>query len=171
MSGSLAATGLFGNALQALKRLVASSSHFQALVGAADEDAAMASIHAPEASDRDDGSKAAMPRAIVSISDFNTHNSGSATWSNNGNLDLCFEFVPPEEYASSSDDSYSWFVTKIGEIIDDMRAKSGHANENPAIGSYINLRTLQLIDGPAQALQDEEEGELFYGVCFSVSWM
>lgn len=170
MSGSLQATGLFGNALEALKRIVAASPTFRAVVGAGSENDAMQFIHAPEARDRA-GEDDPMPRAIVGISMFETNNTGSATWNNFGALDLSFEFVPPGNLQNSADDCYTWFVNQISGILSDMRERSGHANEVLATGTYLNVIGLQLVDGPAQGIEDEEGGKLFYGVSFTVRWM
>jgi hypothetical protein len=170
MSGSLAAAGLFGGALEGVKRLVASSPTFRNVVGAGSEDDAMRFIHAPEASDRE-GEEDPMPRAIVGIASFETRNSGSATWNSQGMIDLSFEFVPPSNLHNNRDDCYTWFVNQISGILTDMQTRSGHANEVLATGTYVNMRSAQLVEGPGQAIPDEEGGRLFYGVCFSIPWM
>lgn len=169
MPSNYAASGMFGNALEAVRHLVASSQTFRNIVGAGSETDAMRYVHAPEASDRD-GEEDPMPRAIVGIATFETTNFGSATWSDRGTLDLSFEFVPPSNLTGNRDDCYAWFVTKVGEILTEMRTNSGSANEVTGTGSYLNMRQIQLVEGPGQGVLDEEGGKLFYGVCFSIPW-
>lgn len=167
----LEGTGIFGTSIWALARLVASSAAFRTIVSAATEDEAMDSIYSLTASDRDANGALThpRPRAIIGHAGFNLRIKGCATIEADGMLELAFELDPPAEYIDDENASHEWFCNTIGPVISEMAHNCAKALESGS-GTYLNLRTLSLVEGPGPSNPDEENGDKFFGVAFHVGW-
>lgn len=159
--------GSFARVLASLVYLVAASTKFQTLVGAASADAALAFIHWPYAPDE----TPVRPRAIVQPPGMvELAGLGTGTWKEVGSAWLSFEFLPYSDPPDPKTDIIE-FLSQFGEIIDEMMEISRANLASPAVTeTYMNIRSMNLIEGPSDCNPAENAGVLFYGVTFAMHW-
>jgi len=150
----MAITGIFSQPYS-LKLLVAASSTFQTVVGAANATAALAYIHFPRAEESDSPSW-----AIVSDEDtpLRREKKGTGYWADEGSLMLSFDFFVPGDNDDTVESSEEWFLQQAGDIISDMEALAG---EGEPVAGQTHLAVLAFVhrDGPWE-LDTAEFGEL-----------
>jgi len=160
--------------MQGLANLVADSTQFRSLVGAADQAAALKEIHFPYAEDHDDDDDgeldAGRPRAIINPGPgFKMTNKGAQSWNAIGNLYLCFEIVPDTVLHPKRDDQLLAFTNIIGRIMFEMMLNSAR-NLLGGGGTHLNMYEFDLVDGPGECVI-EDESELFYAIIWLISWV
>ena len=164
MAVSLPGTGVFSNNTRALQKLIAASDTFQAMCGVSTEVAALAHVHSPEASDRE-GEEDQRPRAIVIASAPQRSKKGPGSWSNHGCSLLSIEFVAPDAFKHSPQDAFAWVLQQLDNILLEMEATSDSRS-----GGYLNMTGWRTVEGPAQAIKDNENQDDFWGVTLEVDW-
>jgi len=160
--GSNAASGIMALPKSYLRTLLAASSTFQAWVGVADAESALAYIHIT-ALDATDG-EFDRPFGLVSDADPATFarraEGGGAgnTYIDEGVLHLYLEAA----VAASGHEAQDYeFTNTVSGIIADMSAIAG-------TGSYLNAVDFEIVSGPARSGEDEDSD--YYQVVVSVTW-
>lgn len=134
------ATDSLSLCLENLRRTVAASATFRAVVGAADEAAARLRVHKFEA--KDDGSQP-MPRAVVGYADAQEADGEAVgVLIRSGPLYVAFEFPTPEAYLDDRSDGCTDFTNKLGAILREM-AEAAAADPS----SYLPVASFTL-NGP-----------------------
>jgi len=164
-----------------LRRLVASTARFQALVSAADENGALPFVHYPDASDEavrsnpDDPESPLVllhprPRAIVSWRDqWQTSRIATATWNNQGTLLLTLEAIVPSQYRANRQDAADWWCNEVGVILHQLRENSGR-DLPEGEGTYLSIQTLAMLTQPSLADPQDFNGQHVAGAEFAVEW-
>ena len=129
---------------------------------------AQAFIHTPEASDRE-GDEDPRPRAVVLSSQFDRSRVGQGTWRNTGVAFLSIEIDTPDEFLGDPKSSYAYFISQLDLILGDMEERSGLTA--PTGYPYLNMTGWHQIDGPAPAIDDNENALNFYGVMLAIDWV
>ena len=162
-----------------LAELVAASATFQTVTGTANPTAAMAFVHSPYA---DDHLVAGVmvdprPRCIINHQEYSRDKLGTAYGATSGTLQLVFEFDPVEPIDPDPNVRLSYFEEQIGNILDEMETDAGKdrdADEKVHLISdrtHLNATRFELVAGPMEAIQDEEDGYLFYSAIFLVDYV
>ena len=162
-----------------LAELVAASTTFQTVTGAANPTAAMAHIHSPYADDHLVAGVMAdpRPRCIINHQEYSRDKLGTAYGATTGTLQLVFEFDPPAPIDPDPNVRLSYFEEQIGDIMDEMEENAGKdrtASEQVYLAAgrtHLNASKFELVAGPMEAIQDEEDGYLFYSVIFLVDYV
>jgi hypothetical protein len=135
------ATGIHMKSLDRVQRLLAASATFQDLVGAADADEALLSVHCPEATDED-----VRPYAIVGPApDWRTRKVGTAMWASEGEAQITIEASVPEAHSESTKDELVYFKNRADGIVTDMQVLAGRGESVPG-ESHINLIRMTIED-------------------------
>jgi len=147
-------------------KMVAASSTFQSVVGAASETEAFNSIHYPYI-DLDDQGEIVCPleppRAILSdeLGEDEYLDGAIHTWSRRETFWLSFDFAIPKEYRIEGNvkNSWAWFRLKIQAIVKEMRLAGKTASGVTPTGgqpiSYPALRAMRRVEGPYQLSTSE----------------
>lgn len=126
-------TGPFALAVNYAMQTLAASATFQALVGAANQAAALAFIEWGETDEHNVAQ--AMPRAYIDVAGENDWEKVSDTgFLANGRLEMVLEIPTPALYqgAANRRDARVWFYNNLGGILADMQALAGQAG-------YLNI--------------------------------
>jgi len=151
---TVAPTGLFSLPVDYLRKTVAGSSTFRTLTGAATPTAALAFIHAFDATGSD---LAAGFYAVVEYGEEWArvmHAGGTNNFfDQEGRLQLWFTQAITE--AVTSDAGYA-FANALGAIISEMEQLSGTAG-------YLDIQEIRLVEGPGRPEEDEaaSNGDFF----------
>ena len=148
--------------LYLLALLVASSSTFQTLVGAADAAAALNSVYYPWADDDD-----TYPRAVVHYMQRSRVRVGPPVgqrFKATDNYLVAFEFEIPDAEAGSTKDQWSWFNKKTDDIWGEMEILAGTGSSgvnNLAHFNMVQHEELSMFRMPAEerAHTDPETGK------------
>jgi len=182
-----------------LCELVAACPSFQQAVGVSPSSStpqldAMAHVLSPFSDDHVVNGVMAnpRPRATININRYTRHKRGTAFGASQGGLILCFEFLPKTEPViiappfgtedwniQDPNERLAHFEEQIGKILDEMEARVAQdkapgdaiftASENPAT-THLNQITIDLVAGPAECNEQEEEGDLFMTAIFLVDY-
>jgi hypothetical protein len=155
-------------ALYKLRRLIAASTTFQTVVGAANATAALDSIYILEATDKDDEDP--RPRAIVRFgNEFNVRQVGTRAWAASGTVGVCFEF-DPDDTAATKAANLLVFAELVGEIINECRALAGTGNDGDG-ETYLNAVEWSAASGPPDyCAPQHENGESYLIDDYTVRW-
>lgn len=165
----LTPTVLYARHLEGFAALVGSSAAFRSIVAAATEAEAMENaIHWPWAEDDDDQ----RPRAIIEPGNtYELTDHGEYEWCDFGNVLLSFEFLPSSAYQGESQqkDRMQEFINRWSTILDELKTNSGKDRTGLTI-TYPRVRNFKLVAGPDEVIPDNENGILFLGVTFEITW-
>lgn len=169
--------------------LVCASPTFRSIVGATDSATAALHVYSPYADDRPDEDAGIdtitgdppplSPRPRCEINPGNKYNRrrmGTAFGGTKGNLFISFEF-PPGDFGGDRDKELEFFMEQVGQIFDEMEQRSGQdkgageaVRTSPNV-TFLNWDDLDLIDGPGESIARDENGKLFYGVMFEITYI
>lgn len=160
--------GLLNGPLAALQALVAASTNFQTLVGAANAAAALAFIHSVEANDSQasGGSNFGdpLPRAIVWLEPGTmTCRIGPGNWKEKAVLGLSIQAIPANGLTEAQE--ATWFLQLIESILLDLRNNSGGSDGSGT--AYLNATEFSILNGPMPSDLDDY-GLHFWGVDFKI---
>lgn len=173
---SIAAAGHFATALDGVAWLIASSSNFQALVGANSPDVALDSVKL-EADDTEE-SGSVRPRAIVypAVGGFELEKVALDDFRPRISLYVSFEFLPANTIEEETTREHRWwdemlaYLNTVEAIIDDCLASQGQGAGHVTGQSQVSLNRICLVDGPSPIYETREEGQAgevaqyFYGI-------
>lgn len=170
--GLIVPTGPFGNTIVAGRNMLAACSAFRDVVAVASQAEALPFIHFPYANDRLDPFTqlpvAGRPRAIINPpSRQNLGQAGEQLWTNLTNLYLSFEFDPNPLAAGDRGDELIDFTNRVGAIITQLSQLSGQDDPLTSL-TYLNLRQINLLNGPAECERQNELDQLFYGATYEL---
>ncbi len=129
-----------------LRYLVAASSTFQTLTGAAYTAAALSYVHF-DADDTSDSTET-RPRAIIDLSQYDASRIALATFGHVGGVYLTFEFSPSTDNSANRDDALIEHLDRIGKIRREMQVLqgTGQAGGTPFTGeTYVTIGRMQMI--------------------------
>ena len=162
----VAATGSQGKALENLQSLVAASSSFQGLVGAADAAAAKAHIYLTAAA-----SPIAAKRPFAMVRQVLENGFGyeavglgsSHDYREFGRLELLFAIDTPAGRAANEGNAEAAFLNIIEPVLEDMDVLAG--------AGYLAVRGLTVDIGPVHSheAEDASEGDYWLARCL-VDW-
>lgn len=117
-----------------LANLVAASTTFRTVVGAANATAALTSIHYPQVDE-----SATWPRAVITTGEnYTSRKAGVGSWRRSGGLVLTLEFeVPADQVGVKAE--LLWFVTRVDAIIAEMETLAGTG----IVGSASHLNAVE----------------------------
>lgn len=168
-------SGPFTSPKESAAETLADVTAFRTFVGAASRTEADGRIHRPQADDRvDEGNNplAPRPRAILNQGpSVSRKKLGDGTWvTTEGNLFLSFEKDVPAHLIDDPRASLAAFEEEIDDIMLGLEALAGSGTAPNGSTTYFNLTGWQLVDGPGRSEPEEEDGELFHGVAFLITW-
>ena len=169
----VSAASIAAKPMEYLANLVASSTTFRAIAQADDADVALQRIYWPEASDRlnaDGQMEHPRPRCIIRPgTDHEIRRRGPGEWADNGNLELCFEFLVPDVHRNNIKDSLFWFVNQYGAILNEMMTNRDAGSDATP---YLSVTRFGLFAGPDYPdADDDPDGDGVYAVSYLVSWV
>lgn len=169
---SVAATSQVAIAKHALRALVAASTTFQSVVGAANATEALSHVHLGEADDRENETFPGTlihprPRAIIAQQSFSLTQTGERI--EQFGLVLSFEFPPPSSVVGvgrgvNITDETTWFDNQWGAIVNEMATATYLGS-----ATYFSLTSMEVIDGPMNNDPDQDPvNEYYWGVALTV---
>lgn len=170
----MTAPPLFAHAIRALKWLLAASATFQAVVGAANAQEALAFIYEYAADDTADDNgqmKNPRPRAIVNPGRLEGEKVAYHSFKHAGTVLFALEFPPPASVRGDFGAELHWFAETLAGILADMETLEGQAINDDAPYTHLVISDRWcVIEGPGMAIKDEENNELFYGAVVEIDW-
>lgn len=161
MTISVTATNPILKPLYKLRELVAASATFRSVVGAANATDALESIYIAE-------SAPTTPCAIVWCGDdFTRSRVCPGEYQLTASLELSLLF-PVADIGDEQDDRDARFLEQIGNIVADCDALAGQGTSPSDGESYLNAESWSYVTKPGRNKPQEDGGEEFYGVTFSV---
>ena len=163
---TVAATGSQSKALENLRAMVAASSSFQTLVGAADADAAKAHVYLTAVADPVASKRPfALVRQVLE-GGFRYDSLGLDTsygYRESGSLDLIFAVDTPAAYQANEGNAQTYMLNTVEAIIEDLMALSGY--------THLLIRGLTMDIGPIHShrAEDASEGDYWLLRCL-VDW-
>lgn len=167
-------TGLIGVSIVALARLLAASTAFRTLVGAASADEALPFIYYLEASDAVVSGVTPprliepRPRAIIAnTGKLTTSRIGSGGWREEGDLLLSLELPIPAAYLGDWREEALWAGNTVGAIWKDVQDNSGGSDgTNP----YLNVTMIDW-DQELAPCEPSQGTEYFWGCTLRCSYV
>lgn len=167
---SVIATSPVAIAKAGLRRLVASSTTFQDVVGASNEASALEKVYIAEAVDDPDELDTARikdlrPRCMVDMSGLAVPLVGVGETNDQYEFTVSFEFPPPacvtaEVEGEHLADESTWFDNKWSGVVEDMKTNNGGANADSE--GYFFFTSIELADGPMRNNPDEDPMQQYY---------
>ena len=170
---STTATGSLGKALVSLAWLIASTTKFQTVTGAASATAAMAYVHI-ETDDTADTTET-LPRAIVHFAnEYGRTRTALNEFSASGTMIFSFEFASTISATRNRWNEFIAFMNDVELIISQMEALVGTGTGYHSGESHLQIDTITLADGPGCKTliprMDAETPQNIYGVTYAVTW-